>query len=71
MPRAWKVFGSGDGGSTWTELDARKQAVRWQAFSRQTYAIARPGPYGLYRIEFDGTFDPANFLRVYEIRFYR
>jgi len=33
--------------------------------------IARPAQYGLYRIEFESTFDPTNILRVYEIRFYR
>jgi len=70
MPRAWKVFGSIDGGSTWTELDARKQDGRWPVYSRRTYTIPRPARYGLYRIEFDGSFDP-NILRIYEVRFYR
>jgi hypothetical protein len=70
MPRGWKIFGSNDIGATWTELDARTHAGPWAAFSRQTYSIAKPARYALYRIEFS-SFDPSNILRIYEIRFYR
>jgi signal transduction histidine kinase len=52
-PSAWQLWGSNDGGNTWTVLDVRTN----QSFSSRsqllTCGVAHPGPYNAYRLQID------------------
>lgn len=48
MPTSFTLSGSNDGGTTWTQLDARSGVV-WTSASSNNYVIASPASYRSYR----------------------
>lgn len=69
-PRAWRVEGSNDGGSTWTVLDTQTNQTGWTTGLRRQYSIpeGNAGAYTSYRMVFTANGGGA-YIRVREVDF--
>jgi alpha-mannosidase len=67
-PYNWRLRGSNDGGTTWTTLDTRSGVVFASRYQKQTFSIASPAPYNVYRLAIDQVDDPttANSVQLAE-----
>ena len=59
-PKRWRLFGSNDGGRSWTLLDLRTNQFFSACTQRRIYRIPNRIPYSTYRLEVDETREPSS-----------
>ena len=58
-PKDFNLLGSNDQGVTWDILDSRTGVTFTNRFEKQTFTVAAPGKYNLYRLDITAVLDPA------------
>ena len=68
-PSAWTLYGSNDGGRSWTALDSRKKSA-WEPGEKHVYDAASPGRYSLFKFAITGRGSDSNYVGLQEIELY-
>ena len=68
-PTRWVLYGSNDGGRSWTELDSRMKSA-WEPGEKCVYDAASPGRYSLYKFSIIGRGSDASYVGLQEIELY-
>ena len=68
-PSRWTLYGSNDGGRSWTELDSRRKSA-WTPGEKCIYDAASPGRYSLYKFSVTGRGSDSSYVGLQEIELY-
>jgi signal transduction histidine kinase len=66
-PRDWKLFGSNDGGKTWSLLDVRANQRFTERFQRRVFQLTNAAAYRVYRLEIESISQPNNTIQIAEV----
>ena len=68
-PSAWMLYGSNDGGDTWTVLDSRVKSA-WEPGEKRVFDAASPGRYSLFKFSVTGIGSDPDYVGLQEIELY-
>ena len=68
-PSRWTLYGSNDGGRSWTELDSRMKTT-WAPGEKCVYDAASPGRYSLFKFAVTGRGSDPDYVGLQEIELY-
>jgi alpha-mannosidase len=63
-PANWTLLGSNNGGAAWTALDSRSSQVFPNRLQTQSYSIANPAAFNVYRLRIDSVANPSTAVAV-------